>query len=86
MSKTRRENHRRPAKGKNQPTRPERRISVRSVRRELYDLRSLGRTAIRLALAEAEEEKAAEVQQHSKRQRPTGVDDAVATLEGADGE
>ncbi|WP_282780835.1 hypothetical protein [Nocardia sp. CC201C] len=47
-------NYRRPAKGRNRANRPERRITVRSVRREPYDLRPLGRAAIAAALAEAQ--------------------------------
>ncbi len=60
MSKTGRENHRRPANRQSRSSRPERRINVRSIRREPYDIRKLGRTAITQALAATEAEKAAE--------------------------
>lgn len=59
MSKTGRYNYRRPEKGRNSPTRPERHITVRGVRKPSPDLRKLGRVVIALALAEAEAEKAA---------------------------
>ncbi|MBF6298970.1 hypothetical protein IU459_15665 [Nocardia amamiensis] len=42
--------------------RPERQIKVRSVRRQPFDPRPLGRVAITQALAEAEVEKAAETE------------------------
>lgn len=60
MSKTGRENVRRPAKGRNRPNRPERRITVRGVRRQPFDPRPLGRAAIAQALAEAEAQRAAD--------------------------
>ncbi len=66
MSKTGRENHRRPANRQSRSSRPERQISVRSIRREPYDIRKLGRAAITRALAEAETEKIAEADEASK--------------------
>lgn len=49
-------NFRRPANGRNRPSRPERHIRVRSVRREPFDPRPLGRAAIAQALADAKDE------------------------------
>jgi len=65
MSKTGRENHRRSANRQSRSSRPERRISVRSIRREPYDIRKLGRAAITRALAETEAEKIAEANEAS---------------------
>lgn len=57
MSKSGRYNYRRPEKGRNTPTRPERHITVRSVKRTPPDLQKLSRAVIAMALAEAEAEK-----------------------------
>ncbi|WP_280189507.1 MULTISPECIES: hypothetical protein [Nocardia] len=51
-------NFRRPANGRNRPSRPERHIQVRSIRREPFDPRPLGRAAIAQALADAKDETA----------------------------
>ena len=51
MSKTSRINYRRGARG---TAKPERRITVRSVRRDPPDLRKLSRAVIALALADAD--------------------------------
>ncbi|MGW5139296.1 hypothetical protein ACWEPH_09495 [Nocardia beijingensis] len=79
MSKTHRENYRRPAKGRNRMNRPERQIKVRSVRRQPFDPRPLGRVAIAQALAEAEVEKAAATeaaQQPEGRHKNGGANDS----------
>ncbi|MFI6169051.1 hypothetical protein ACIBCN_19895 [Nocardia sp. NPDC051052] len=79
MSKTGRYNYRRPEKGRNSPTRPERHITVRSVRRDPPDLRKLSRAIIAMALVDAEREKseaeetaeAAAAQEDTANQKPS---------------
>ncbi|WP_433578545.1 hypothetical protein [Nocardia brasiliensis] len=58
MSKNGRVNYRRAEKGRNRPNRPERRITVRGIRKSPPDLRPLGRAAITAMLAEAQAEQA----------------------------
>ncbi|WP_157102213.1 hypothetical protein [Nocardia caishijiensis] len=82
MSKTGAFNKRRAEKGRNRPNRPERRITVRSVRKT-PDLRKLGRAAIALALAEAEAERRAEAdanaaKQHGAASTPAGTNNSTA--------
>ncbi len=59
MSKTGRYNPRRAAKGRNQPSKAEHRITVRSEQRTPPDLYKLSRAVIAIALAETEAERAA---------------------------
>ena len=54
----------------------DRRISIRSVRRNPPDLHKLGRALIALAQAQAEAE--AQAQADCKNQRPTGAEEASA--------
>jgi hypothetical protein len=65
MSKTGRRNHRRGTRG--QP-KPERQISVRSVRRDPPDLRKLSRAVIAMALRDAELEAARAVNSAAEAQ------------------
>ncbi|WP_280442606.1 hypothetical protein [Nocardia brasiliensis] len=56
MSKTGRYNPRRAAKGRNQPSAAEHRITIRSEQRTPPDLHKLSRAVIAIALAETESE------------------------------
>ncbi|MGW5922332.1 hypothetical protein ACWFPY_25370 [Nocardia fluminea] len=90
MSKNGKYNPRRPEKGRNRPNRPEHRVTVRSVKRTLPDLRQLGRAVIRAALAEADAEKAEakvkEQTQHHAEGVGTSSTDATDQREPADGQ
>lgn len=69
MSKTGRPNHRRGTRG---TPKPERQITVRSIRRDPPDLRKLSRAVIAMALRDAEAE--AEARQALNSIDPTTVD------------
>ncbi|WP_162240345.1 hypothetical protein [Nocardia arizonensis] len=76
-------NYRRPANGRNRPSRPERYIRVRSVRREPFDPRPLGRAAIAQALADAQDD-ATIASDEAKHQDATGNDAADGMGQEAD--
>jgi len=77
-------NYRRAAKGKNRPNRPERHISVRSIRREPHDPRPLGRAAVLLALQEVEAERAADANEAARLQGPDATDNSEEATHAAD--
>ncbi|MFI6168931.1 hypothetical protein ACIBCN_19280 [Nocardia sp. NPDC051052] len=77
MSKTGRYNYRRLEKGRNTPTRPKRRITVRGDQRTPPDLRKLGRAVIAMALADAEAEKASQAAEAAQANEATTSSDAT---------
>ncbi|WP_280254894.1 hypothetical protein [Nocardia wallacei] len=74
-------NFRRPVNGRNRPSRPERHIRVRSVRREPFDPRPLGRAAIAQALADAKDETATVSDEAAQHPDATNLDTS-----GSDGQ
>lgn len=77
MSKTGRPNHRRGTRG---TPKPERQITVRSVRRDPPDLRKLSRAVIAMALRDAEAE--SEARQALKSTDPPTVDSSPTPAGG----
>ncbi|MEV0710392.1 hypothetical protein [Nocardia aurea] len=73
MSKNGKYNPRRPEKGRNRPNRPAHRVTVRSVKRTLPDLRQLGRAVIRAALAEADAERAEQAEHRASGTNSTSA-------------
>lgn len=79
MSKTGRPNYRRGSRG---TPKPERHITVRSVRRDPPDLRKLSRAVIAMALRDAEAEAEAEAR-HALRAADTSVQPASEADSGS---